>query len=412
MKHGYRVVSGLAFALVLLWQGQVRAAAVYVEAADDRSLLKLAQAPTGVTTSLSAGWHLVSLPVMPADASLGALFPDAISAYSFTGTGYERVTGLESCEGYWLNLLTGGDYVISGVPVEQCVGTLPAGWSLIGVPKGGTTVGAIVHNPVDNTLVLWGYAGAFAQVTTLDEGSAYWVNMSERGTLALQGGTGKAAVDVRREVAATGSRLVVESAGHAATLELGSAAALMVALPPVPPAGAFDARAQVNGVGTQTVPGSTQPMDYRVQLQGSDLVLRWDIDVADGSQWQLLVDGTTYQLSGVGSLNLAVAPEDLWLRYTPSLPGQFALRENYPNPFNPSTTIRYDLAEAVDVGLVIYDVLGQKVRELVDMRQPGGSYAVAWDGRNGQGQQVANGVYFYEIKAGDFHSTRKMMLTK
>ena len=133
---------------------------------------------------------------------------------------------------------------------------------------------------------------------------------------------------------------------------------------------------------------------------------------ADGNQWQLLVDGTTYQLSGTGSLSLAAAPKDMWLRYTPSLPQQFGLFENYPNPFNPSTTIRYDLAGAVDVNLVVYDVLGQKVRQLVDMRQPGGTYSVVWDGRNGQGQQVANGVYFYELKAGAFHSTRKMMLTK
>jgi hypothetical protein len=412
MKHGYRVVSGLAFALVLLVQGQVRAEAVYVDAADDHSLMKLAQAPTGVTTSLSAGWHLISLPVMPADASLTALFPDAISAYSFTGSGYERVSGLETCEGYWLNLLTGGDYQISGVPVGECVGTRPEGWSLIGVPKGGTTVGAIVHNPVDNSLVLWGYAGAFALASNLEEGAGYWLHMDQPGTVTLQGGMGKVAADVRREVVATGSQLVIESAGHALTLDLGAAAGLMVALPPTPPAGAFDARAEVNGVATQTVPASAQPMDYRVRVQGTDLMLRWDVAVADGNQWQLLVDGTTYQLSGTGSLSLAAAPEDMWLRYTPTVPGQFALLENYPNPFNPSTTIRYDLAASVNVSLVIYDVLGQRVRQLVDLRQPGGSYSVVWDGRNGHGQQVANGVYFYEIKAGDFHGTRKMMLTK
>jgi len=412
MKHGYRVVSALAFALVMLWQGQVRAEVAYVDAADDRSVMKLAQAATGVTEQLSAGWHLISLPVMPGDASLNAVFPDAISAYSFTGTGYERVSGFETCEGYWLNLLTGGEYAIAGVPVAECAPTLPAGWSLIGVPKGGTAAGTIVHNSADNTMVLWGYSGAFALANDLEEGAGYWVHMNTPGMVVLQGGAAKAAVDVRREVAPTGSKLMVESAGHAATLDLGAAAEAMVALPPTPPAGAFDARAEVNGTATLGVPASAQPMDYRVRLQGSDLVVRWEVAAADGNQWQLLVDGTTYPLSGTGSLSLAAAPEDLWLRYTPSLPQQFGLFENYPNPFNPSTTIRYDLAGAVDVSLVVYDVLGQKVRQMVDMRQPGGTYSVVWDGRNGQGQQVANGVYFYELKAGAFHSTRKMMLTK
>jgi len=109
---------------------------------------------------------------------------------------------------------------------------------------------------------------------------------------------------------------------------------------------------------------------------------------------------------------LGAAAADLRLRYLPSVPGQWALLENYPNPFNPSTTIRYELAAAADVQLVIYDVLGQKVRSLVNMRQPGGAYSVVWDGRNAQGAQVANGIYFYELQAGEFRALRKMMLAK
>ena len=85
---------------------------------------------------------------------------------------------------------------------------------------------------------------------------------------------------------------------------------------------------------------------------------------------------------------------------------------NYPNPCNPATTIGYGLAEASQVKLTVYDVLGQKVHDLVNKQQLAGTYQVTWDGRNGHGQQVASGMYFYALQAGDFRSMHKMLLSK
>ena len=62
--------------------------------------------------------------------------------------------------------------------------------------------------------------------------------------------------------------------------------------------------------------------------------------------------------------------------------------------------------------LTVYDVLGQKVHDLVNKQQPAGTYQVTWDGRNGHGQQVASGMYFYALQAGDFRSMHKMLLSK
>ncbi len=85
---------------------------------------------------------------------------------------------------------------------------------------------------------------------------------------------------------------------------------------------------------------------------------------------------------------------------------------NYPNPFNPSTTIRYSLPEAATVRLTIYSVLGQQVRELVDAVQGAGVYQVAWDGRDRAGQSLAPGVYLYRLEAGQQVMVRKMVLAK
>ncbi|SYZ74072.1 conserved exported hypothetical protein [Candidatus Zixiibacteriota bacterium] len=94
------------------------------------------------------------------------------------------------------------------------------------------------------------------------------------------------------------------------------------------------------------------------------------------------------------------------------LPTEFALRQNAPNPFNPSTAIVYDLPKATNVHLEIYNVLGQKVKTLVDEYQNAGTQIVIWDGYDQSGASVASGVYFYRISAGDFNATKKMMMLK
>ena len=93
-------------------------------------------------------------------------------------------------------------------------------------------------------------------------------------------------------------------------------------------------------------------------------------------------------------------------------PQQFALHPCVPNPFNPSATIRYQLAESEGVTLAIYDLLGQKVRVLVSETQPAGHYSVRWDGRNEAGQLVSSGVYLYRLEAGNFTEARKALLLR
>ena len=99
------------------------------------------------------------------------------------------------------------------------------------------------------------------------------------------------------------------------------------------------------------------------------------------------------------------------------LPETTTLLPNYPNPFNPETWIPYQLAEAADVRLTIYDIHGHGVRALDLGHQREGMYhsrsrAAYWDGKNAQGEPVASGVYFYTLKAGDFTATRKMLIRK
>jgi len=95
-----------------------------------------------------------------------------------------------------------------------------------------------------------------------------------------------------------------------------------------------------------------------------------------------------------------------------TLPQSFALMQNYPNPFNPDTRIRYHLAKDVAVKLSIYNVSGQQVITLVDRDQSAGYYQVEWRGTDGRGGELASGVYFYRLEAGERVFTRKMVLLK
>ena len=106
-----------------------------------------------------------------------------------------------------------------------------------------------------------------------------------------------------------------------------------------------------------------------------------------------------------------------WLTDNRTVPKETRLYPNFPNPFNPETWIPYQLAEAAEVHISIYDVTGQLVRGLPIGFREAGSYtsqleAVYWNGRNDIGQLVTSGIYFYTLSAGDFSDTRKMLILK
>jgi len=94
------------------------------------------------------------------------------------------------------------------------------------------------------------------------------------------------------------------------------------------------------------------------------------------------------------------------------IPKELALDQNYPNPFNPETIIRYQLPEPGDVTLMIYNVLGQQVRTLLQSPKEAGYYQISWDGKNTLGHSVASGVYFYRLLTGDHALTKRMLLIK
>jgi hypothetical protein len=93
-------------------------------------------------------------------------------------------------------------------------------------------------------------------------------------------------------------------------------------------------------------------------------------------------------------------------------PSEFSLSQNYPNPFNPETYVEFGLSKAAHVKIDIFNIVGQKVKTLVDEEMPPGRYVADWDSRDEQGNAVSSGIYFYRMQADDFSDMKKMLLVK
>ena len=133
-----------------------------------------------------------------------------------------------------------------------------------------------------------------------------------------------------------------------------------------------------------------------------------------GIEWDVSVtDGVEDVISENGSLNVGINASAAVLSINGELlPEVFALHQNYPNPFNPVTTLRYDIPENSRVNITIYDMLGRQVKTLVNQTQDAGYKSIIWNATNNYGKPVSAGIYLYQIQAGEYISTKKMVLLK
>jgi len=170
-----------------------------------------------------------------------------------------------------------------------------------------------------------------------------------------------------------------------------------------------------------------------------------DSTLAEGTFMDSIVDGTAFEISyqhlfdGLDFLGLSGGEFTWWVsamddvHETPAsngpqfvsidaspvsifsdlaLPQEFSLQQNFPNPFNPITTIRFGLPEAADVHMVIYDIKGRQIQSVVLMAQQPGWYEYVWNGRNTNDQIISTGLYFCRLHAGSYSETIKMVYLK
>ena len=146
---------------------------------------------------------------------------------------------------------------------------------------------------------------------------------------------------------------------------------------------------------------------HSAQLKGNSAPVRINVEHLQ-KELDVPID-ISYQFINKNSENIGSGNSVLEIMPVPT---EFALHNNYPNPFNPTTTIAYDLPQDGTVRLIIYDVMGREVTRLVNGFTPAGYHNVRWDARNALGEQVSAGVYFYHLQSGAYVKTQKMVLLK
>jgi hypothetical protein len=125
-----------------------------------------------------------------------------------------------------------------------------------------------------------------------------------------------------------------------------------------------------------------------------------------------LLDGSSTEPAFAGTFCWDVAVPSAVGSDEPNVPAQYGLDQNYPNPFNPTTRIAFGVAKRGNVSIVVYNVLGQQITNLVDKVYEPGNYEVEWNGTDASGNQVSTGIYFYRMEVNDFVKTRSMLMIK
>ena len=183
---------------------------------------------------------------------------------------------------------------------------------------------------------------------------------------------------------------------------------LSYSLPPKPPLGAFDVRFS----GDTKI--AMNKAEIEVMNPSQILTISYDVvlDAGEHMNWVLSSESNKeYTLEGTGEITIPSA-EKFVLNREPVIPITFTLHQNYPNPFNPITSLHYDLPEQAQVTLTVYDMLGREITQLVNTTQDAGYRLVQWDATDSFGKPVSAGVYLYQIRAGEFVQTKKMVLLK
>jgi len=410
-----------------------------------------------VGTPISDGWVLGSVDHADTggDYSVSHLFPGSKGFWTFRpGEGFIQIDSVPPGHGFWIKSLgTGRLGGVPGTPIHDLSVSVGNGWNLVGGPSGYVATGSIT--PTGGTIAspYYGYNGTYYTALAMEPGHGYWVKMNGAGTLSMNSSdirdipqlvSGLAAVGggispADPAASAIATRLTLRDArGRSQTLYLSAGTdrdgrpvdASFYELPPPPPEGSFDVRF-LSGRMLEVIEDHPSPEtaqlssrnDYPISIRGAryPLTVEWEMTTgitvpgnyylsppgADPSSRTLLAASGTVTFDALPTGVLSISRDG-----PGTVPSEFALGANYPNPFNPATTFTVDIPVASDVRVEVVDILGRSIMEILTGPQPAGSHRLSWDGLDRNGVQAPSGVYIIRLTSKDFSASRKALLVR
>ena len=372
-------------------------------------VLSVAEGSSEMTLEIThlEGWNMVGLPLSVEDASYGTLFADAVdeTLYGFDGSYYGSDV-LETGIGYWLVFNTAGSAEIIGEEISSLTISLSEGWNLI---AGISFQVAVDHiSDPDGIIVpgtIYGYGDGYINTDVIEPGKGYWINASSDGDVTFGEGLARSR-PVFEDMTAGANTLTINGQDLYFGIDIPADKVMSYSLPPKPPSGAFDVRF------SEDWKYCDNNCEIEVLNTSGTLIITYDLSEQVEQIWVLTsMSGKSYELEDSGEITIP-SEEKYFLTKKTTVPISYALHQNYPNPFNPVTNIRYDLQSNLHVTLAIYDLNGREINRLVNINQPAGHKSIQWNATDMQGKPVSAGVYLYQIQAGAFIETRKMVLLK
>ena len=151
----------------------------------------------------------------------------------------------------------------------------------------------------------------------------------------------------------------------------------------------------------------------QLHVSGTSDIISLPFSLNNAKSLSSLIEFDNLVVAGYNGVDLKAIGEDYYVSVDPGLPSVTSLSKNYPNPFNPSTTIEYSVSKTGPVSIVVYDLNGALVKTLVNEVVARNNYSITWDGKNDSGQMVASGQYFYVMNGpSGFSSSEYMTLLK
>jgi hypothetical protein len=364
-----------------------------------------------VTVNHNEGWNMIGLPLEVENSAYGDLFPTSVTGtlYSFSGS-YTPESELTPGAGYWLVFSDDGSDELSGEAINSLTLGLSQGWNMIS----GITLPVEISSVDDpeNIIVpgaLYEFNATYQNSSTLIPGQGYWINASADGDITISSGSSAKTRSSFIDCTVKANKLSFNGNDLYFGVSIPKEDMLSYQLPPKPPAGAFDVRFTENMKVAESS-GAIEIMNNTDKLSISYTI---NIDAGEHMRWVLTSnEGKEYELNGSEEITVSGDVTGFSLGKVPEIPLTYSVSQNYPNPFNPVTSIRYEIPVENFVTISVYNVMGQKIADLVHELRPAGYHHTTWNSTNMHGDPVSSGVYIFTVEAGNFRIVKKMILIK
>jgi hypothetical protein len=411
-RGGGKATSGIVTMRSSIGQSSVAAtasAATLLEEGYMPGLRELAGTLGELNVEVEESWNMLSVPLAVTDYRKTTLYPTATSvAFAYAGS-YRQADTLQRGAGYWLKFSGNQLIDFSGATISRETVAVNNGWNMIGALSYPLAVSGVM--PIPPTTIasnFFGYSNAtgYATADTLTPGGAYWVKVGNTGALVMSADSAAAmpAAGVGAAERETDADAIVvrDAEGLERTLYVAASPDDRdmpgIDLPPAPPC--FDARFATNRLVEAAAPGSVKTVGIQITSALYPVKISWR-----GGRAAAL------PLERPGEVEIRYPEAQVKLQLAPSsvrpVPTVFALHQNFPNPFNPVTTIRFEMPHAAVVTIAVYDLLGREVARLAGGLLQAGYHTAEW-----RADGVPSGIYFCRMNAGSFIAVRKMVVVR